>query len=201
VSELIGNARQRVQHLIRTRLPGLAHHVDALHLLEDRRLLVEVIFPYVNDDPGIRKILFVGCDWYTKPYEKIFRRKEYWTLEINPEKRRYGAERHIVDALWNLPRHLAPGYFDAIVCNGVFMVTAIETREHAEPSFMACHASLRSGGLFVLGWNDTAELRPYPPEESESLARFERFVFPPLSTDRHLTNTDYRHVYSFFVKP
>jgi len=201
VTELIKMVKVPVCRLIQTRLPSLARHIDPFHRVEDRRLLVEVIFPYLVADQSIRRILFVGCDWYTKPYEKDFRSKEYWTLEIDPQKRKYGAKRHIVDSLWNLPRHVTPGYFDAIICNGVFMITAIETREAAEPAFLACHICLRSGGLFVLGWNDTAELRPYPPEESETLAKFEPFVFPPLSTERHLTNTAYRHVFSFFVKP
>jgi hypothetical protein len=193
--------RWRVRQLARLRLSPRARRIDAFDRLEDRQLLLTVIFPYLLADPGIRRILFVGCEWYTRHYAAIFRSKEYWTLEVDGEKRKYGAQRHIADALRNLPRHVAPGYFDAIVCNGVFMVTAIETREEAEPSFQACRACLRQGGLFVLGWNDTAELRPYPPEESEALAQFERFVFPPLATDRHVTDTGYRHVYSFFVRP
>jgi SAM-dependent methyltransferase len=201
VHNLIEGMRWRVRQFARMRLSGLARKIDAFDRLEDRQLLLNVIFPYLLAEGGIRRILFIGCEWYTKHYAAMLRSKEYWTLEADAEKRKYGAQRHIVDSLRNLPRHVAGDYFDAIICNGVFMVTAIETREEAEPSFEACRACLRKGGLFVLGWNDTAALRPYPPEESDALARFERFVFPPLATDRHLTNTGYRHVYSFFVRP
>ena len=198
---VIRRAKQSVQELIRSRAPGLAWHIDPFHRFEDRRVLIDVIFPYLIGDPGVQRVLFVGCDWYTKPYERRFSRKEYWTLEVEDNKRRYGAKRHIVAPLRSLAAYVAPAFFDAIICNGVFMVTAIETPEEAEPSFVACYTCLRPGGLFILGWNDTAELRPYPPEESETLARFRPFLFPSLATHRYLTDTGYRHVYSFFVKP
>lgn len=201
MSDPFGKAKRRIQHLIRTRTPGLARHLDGFHRIEDRRILEEVIFPYLAGDRRMRKLLFIGCDWYTKSYEDYFKRCEYWTIEIDPKKRKYGSKRHIIDALWNLPEHFDCGYFDAIICNGVFMITAIEKRDEAERAFGACYTCMRRRGLFILGWNDTSELRPYPPEESEVLTKFDKFTFPPLETNRYLTNTDYRHVYSFFTKP
>lgn len=201
MESLLSAFKRSAQHQLNVRLPYLAHYFGNFHLLEDRRLLEQVIFPYIADQNSIQRVVFAGCDWYTKPYERHFRKKEYSTLEIDPKKRKYGARLHVSDALWNLPNHVPAGFFDTIICNGVFMITAVEKREEAEACFQACYQCLRSKGLFILGWNDTLELRPYPPEESEILTKFERFSFPPWSTARYLTNTDYRHVYSFFVKP
>jgi hypothetical protein len=198
---VVTETRNAVRDFLRARAPFLARHIGTFHLSEDRKLLESVILTYLRDDPAIKRILFVGCEWYTKPYESLFRSMEYWTLEIDPGKRRYGARHHVVDALKNLERHAPAEYFDAIVCNGVFMKTAIETREEAEPSFEACRHCLRSGGWFILGWNDTHELRPYPPGESPSLAAFTRSVFPPLGVSEHRTETSYRHTYTFFTKP
>lgn len=194
-------ARTRVRDFLRTRAPLLVRYISTFHLAEDRRLLETAILAYLRESPAINRILFVGCEWYTKPYESEFRDKEYWTLEIDPNKRRFGARRHIVDALRNLARHRPPDYFDAIVCNGVFMKTAIETPEEAEPSFEACSRCLRPGGWFVLGWNDTDELRPYPPSESPALAALTRASFPPLGVSERLTDTSYRHTYTFYRKP
>jgi hypothetical protein len=169
--------------------------------LEDRRILTSVIFPALRDESTVRRILFVGCEWYTKSYEEVFCEKEYWTLEIDADKRRYGAKHHIVDALRNLDRHVNPEFFDAIICNGVFMKTAIETREEAESSFESCYRCLRSNGWFVLGWNDVDHLRPYNPIESHALGKFRRTEFPVLHTSEYITDTTYRHVYTFFAKP
>jgi hypothetical protein len=198
---VIWQARNAVRDLLRRRAPSLFRRFSTFHLSEDRKLLESVILGYLRDDPGVKRLLFVGCEWYTKPYASLFQSKEYWTLEIAPGKRCYGAPLHVVDALKNLERHAPANHFDAIVCNGVFMKTAIETREEAEPSFEACRRCLRSGGWFVLGWNDTDELRPYPPSESPGLAAFEPTVFPPLGVSEHLTDTSYRHTYTFYKKP
>jgi SAM-dependent methyltransferase len=194
-------ARNAARDFLRAHAPSLVRYISAFHLTEDRRLLETVILTHLRDNPAVKRILFIGCEWYTKPYESQFRSKEYWTLEIDPNKRGFGARRHVVDALRNLERHTPADYFDAIVCNGVFMKTAIETREEAEPSFDACWRCLRSGGWFVLGWNDTEELRPYPPSESPALAAFTRAPFPPLGASEHRTDTSYRHTYTFYRKP
>lgn len=200
-ASVIKRTRNAVRDFCRARAPGLVRHVSTFHLTEDRKLLEAVILTHLCHDPAVKRILFVGCEWYTKPYESRFRSKEYWTLEIDPGKRRYGAPRHVVDALKNLARHAPPDYFDAIVCNGVFMKSAIETREEAEPSFSACEHCLRPGGWFILGWNDTDDLRPYPPSESTVLAALTRTRFPPLGTSEHRTDTSYRHTYTFYRKP
>jgi len=193
--------RNGVRDILRKRAPVLARRLSTFHLTEDRRLLETVILRSLRDDPDVKRLLFVGCEWYTKPYESLFRGTEYWTLEIDARKRRYGAARHVTDALKNLSRYVEIGYFDAIVCNGVFMKTAIETREEAEPSFENCWRCLRPGGWFILGWNDVDELRPYPPSESASLAAFEPAMFPPLGVSEFVTQTTYRHTYSFFRRP
>ena len=99
---IIPRARSTVRDFVRTRLPSLNRRIGTFHLSEDRRLLETNILMYLRDDPAINRILFVGCEWYTKHYEKFFKYKDYWTLEIDPAKRRYGGRRHIVDLLKNL---------------------------------------------------------------------------------------------------
>lgn len=194
-------ARDATRDFVRRHAPSLACRLGTFHLSEDRKLLETVILAYLRDDPDTRRLLFVGCDWYTKPYQRMFTPKEYWTIDVDPDKCRYGGAHHLVDALRNLRRHAPAEYFDGIVCNGVFMKTAIETAEEAEPSFAVCFDCLRDGGRFILGWNDTDELRPYPPSQSAALARFERAAFPPLGVSEYVTDTSYRHTYTFFKKP
>lgn len=194
-------ATTALRRLVQQHAPGLSRAISDFHRQPDRRLLETVILAELAGDPQIRRILFVGCDWYTQPYRRLFRGKDYWTLDIDPEKRRFGGAHHLTDRLRNLGTHAPAEHFDAIVCNGVFMRTAIETFEEAEPSFEACFTCLKPGGWFVLGWNDTEALRPYPPSESPTLQRFVPTAFPGIGAHEVLTPTEYRHTYSFYRRP
>lgn len=167
---------------------------------QDRRLLEQVLLPYFAKEGAFARVLFVGCDWYTSDYERLFAGKEYWTLEKEPRRRKHGAARHVTDALVNLGAHFREGHFDLILVNGV-LGWGLDDREEAEASLGACGLALREGGVLVLGWNDVAEKRPLPPEQSQSLARLRPWVFPPLGAARHATATANRHTFSFYVRP
>ena len=167
---------------------------------EDRRLLERVVLPYFAQADAFTRLLFVGCDWYTRHYDKMFAAKEYWTLEKESGRRKHGGTRHVTDALVNLGRHFPDGHFDVIVVNGV-LGWGLDDREEAEASLDACGRALGEGGVLVLGWNDVAAKRPLVPQESRSLARLAPWVFPPLGTARHATTTANRHTFSFYMRP
>ena len=84
-----------------------------------RTVLENIIIPYYASHANTSRLLFVGCDWYTKHYRKYFKKCEYWTIDSDPQKKRYGAKNHIVDLLENLDQHFDEEYFDVIICNGV----------------------------------------------------------------------------------
>lgn len=166
---------------------------------DDRRVLQAIIFPYFVQHDDFARILFVGCQWYTRGYNKVFKNKTYWTLEIDPSQRKYGAKRHITDSLKNVGRHFRQGELDLIICTGVFG-WGLDAKPDVETAFQGCFESLRDGGIFVLGWNDVPEHRPFPIEECQTLKLFAPYVFPPLSTSQYLTDTANRHIYNFYVK-
>ncbi|TIM81247.1 MAG: methyltransferase type 11, partial [Mesorhizobium sp.] len=72
---MIKRTRNAVRDFCRARAPGLVRHVSTFHLTEDRKLLETVILTQLRRDPAVKRILFVGCEWYTKPYESRFRSK------------------------------------------------------------------------------------------------------------------------------
>src|SRR5690349_9039381 len=94
--------------------------VQAQRLLHDRFLLEQVIFPALEGDPIVSRVLFVGCDRSTASYPALFSDTEFITIDSNPSKARYGARRHVTDRLANLRAHFAERALDAVVCNGVF---------------------------------------------------------------------------------
>lgn len=166
----------------------------------DRRLLERTILPAIAKMANCKRVLFVGCEYYTRPYARLFRHLEFWTIDVDAKRARYGSRNHVVGTVERLEQHFAEGYFDVIICNGVFG-WGLNTREAAEAAFGACYRCLSERGLFVLGWDDFPRWRPFPPSECESLTRFEPHRFGPLGTEEHRTDTPYRHVFSFFQKP
>lgn len=182
-----------------TRRGLLAVGVDCYHASEDRRVLEQIILPYLAAQPDLGRVLFVGCAWYTRGYRKIFKDRAYITLEMDPAAARYGARRHIVDTLENIGAHFPAGGLDAIVCNGVFG-WGLNERTAVERAFGGCFECLRPGGVFVLGWNDAPAHRPFPPLESHSLRRFAPWTFPPLAASVWPTATYNRHTYGFYRK-
>lgn len=172
--------------------------VDLYIRSQDRDILEKIIMPYLAQAEGYNRILFVGCAWYTRGYRKLFKEKDYWTIERDPEQARYGAPQHVIDSLENMRRHFHENALDAIICNGVFG-WGLDERESVEQAFQGCFESLREGGVFVLGWNDLPEHVPFPLEDCMALRSFARFEFPPLGSTRVAAETG-GHTFDFFVK-
>ncbi|MGH9644252.1 MAG: hypothetical protein ACRD3Q_17750 [Terriglobales bacterium] len=167
---------------------------------EDRRILEQVIFPYYGSLSDVRTVLFVGCDWYTRHYESaFFPAVTFWTMDPAPAARKFAGQRHIVAALEELTHFFDDTPFDLIICNGVYGF-GLDTLAQCEQAFAACHARLRAGGHFVLGWDDIAARAPTPLTDVASLRLFRPFTFPPLGTWRYRTETPYRHTYDFYCK-
>ncbi|HEU4621788.1 MAG TPA: class I SAM-dependent methyltransferase, partial [Burkholderiaceae bacterium] len=166
----------------------------------DRALLEDVILAHYARRDDVRRVLFVGCDWYTRRYERLFTHADYWTLERDPRRARYGARRHVVDSLEHMSQHFPPRSLDLIVCNGVFG-WGLNARSACEYAFAQCHDALRHGGEFVLGWNDVPAYRPCDPHQLTAVARFEPIDFAPLhNRHRIVVPGTNRHTYDFFKR-
>ena len=173
--------------------------LPARRATEDRRVLEQVILPEYARRAEIRRVLFVGCASYTQPYQHLFAHCEYWTIDAVAQRSRFGSRHHIVDRLENLGRHVAAGYFDLIVCNGV-LGWGLNRATDAEAAFTACHLHLREDGELVLGWNDTAPHNRVTPSDLPALARFQPQIFGPLQTVRLRVVGAHRHVFDFYRK-
>lgn len=200
-SELLNRLMRKLRNMYHNVSVSRIRGFDIYCNSPDRLVLEDVIIPYFIQH-SYHKILFVGCDWYTKPYRKLFKNQEYWTIEIDAVKKKFGSKNHhITDSLLNLSKYIEPGYFDLIIYNGVFGY-GINSREDTEESFEQCFQALRAGGILVFGWNDVPEYKPFPFTQCANLEKFEPFLFTPLSTCEYLTpNTPIKHTYNFYIKP
>ena len=171
----------------------------ARHSADRRFLERDVLTPLAQRDDTPR-VLFVGCARYTAHYAELFARHEYWTIDPDARRSRWGARRHIVDRLERLSLHVPAGHFDAIVCNGV-LGWGLNSACEAEAAFDACLAALRAGGELVVGWNDVPPHNRVRPDNIGALARFDRAVHGADSASRVRISGAHRHVFDFYRKP
>jgi hypothetical protein len=178
----------------------------------DRHVLETIILPSFASTPEVRRVLFVGCADYTQDYESYFVGREYYTIDSDPACAVYGAAvpgRHFIDSVENVDRYFRPSSLDLILMNGVFGY-GLDRRGQAEKTVARCHDLLVERGTLMIGWNDLPECKPFEPVGLAGLPRFDRMEFPALkaaprvrrlSDGDYLVDDDYRHVFSFFVKP
>ena len=178
---------------------GVAYGGSFYYPSEDRSILECVIIPFYQLSQTHQAIVFVGTDWYTHGYTRMFSRKNYTTIDPNPEQARYGADQHIIDDVGNIEQYMQPGELDVVFLNGI-IGWGLNAQDEAERAFAACHRCLRKGGHLVVGWNDLPEHLPFRIETVESLGKFRPVVFPPLETSEHLVDNEWRHTFSFFCK-
>src|SRR5512141_1800235 len=95
-----------VQGLMRSVVAGNERLLGrpVLRVTPDRRLLESLILPALARRADIRRLLFVGCASYTRHYEALFERSEYWTIDPSSRQQRWAARHHIRDRLEHLGR-------------------------------------------------------------------------------------------------
>lgn len=70
--------------------------------------------------PQVRRVLFVGCDRYTKHFgPSFFNKHDYWTIDASENAAKFGCKHHIVDSVERLDQHFPEAGFDLIFLNGV----------------------------------------------------------------------------------
>lgn len=166
----------------------------------DRLMLEQRILPAIASDETLRRVLMVGCAWYTLYYPGLLTQAEVTTLEIDPAKRAFGGDRHIVGNLTEVESHIAPESLDAVLCNGV-LGWGLNSEADAERAFAACATCLRPGGLLLLGWNDKAPYNRVPPEKIPALQGLEAVNVPGLEAHRVIALPRNQHCFQAFVRP
>lgn len=166
----------------------------------DRHVLEHVIFSSLRQRDDMQRLLFVGCDWYTRRYPRHFADREFWTLEKLPEKARYGSDRHVVDTLANARSHFDAESIDVVICNGV-LGWGLDTPEETEDALAACFECLRPGGLLIIGWADFDGRRPVPLDTLSNLKRFEPCTLAPFPGPTYPTFSDLNQIFAFYRRP
>jgi len=153
----------------------------------DRIYMERELIPAIARSRG--KILFVGCQYFTKHYPALFEMDggECWTIDIDPSVARWGAPgRHVIGSFQDARNHWPVASFDCIVISGVFGY-GINSKEDQNEALRVCSFLLKSGGWLILGWNKDKvnEVKPpalsvlqrdYRPASLEGLEHSKRFA-------------------------
>lgn len=167
----------------------------------DRHVLEEVIFPALLADEGMRRVLSVGCAWYTRAYEERFGDREFWTIDVDERARRYAGKRHIVASITAITEHFQPGSLDVVICNGV-VGFGLDSEDDCNRAFRGAYRCLRPGGLLIIGWDDAEGCRPAVPlERLAGLRAFQRHALPPFPSWRYPTFSPIGHTFDFYARP
>ncbi|WP_170285523.1 class I SAM-dependent methyltransferase [Microbacterium rhizomatis] len=164
----------------------------------DRVFLEDVIVPFFLADDDVRHVLDIGVAWYTRSYPRLFKGKDYWTVDIDPEKQRIAGQNHRTVSATQLDSAFDPETFDLVVCNGV-IGWGVNTPPAVTQALDACAAVMRPDAWLVVGWNDVEGHR-VPGLEALFDARFRRVDFPPVGADHFIPETPYGHRFEFFRK-
>lgn len=164
----------------------------------DRLLLENVIIRQVAGDASLRRVLMVGCDWYTAHYPSLLPDSTLVTIDPDPRRARFGAPTHHVARLEEIDRYAPEQAFDVVICNGVYG-WGLDRPADCERAFDMVRQRLRIGGLLVLGWNDVPAHDPAPLVSIDSLRRLTPCRFAPLDTERLLVQGSVdRHTFAFY---
>ncbi len=197
IRQILGKYKYRLQAALAQRLVRL--DIDLGIRTPDRKMLEHDILPFFAKTEKYNDILFVGCEWYTRKYNRLFAEHNYWTMEMDPNLAPYGGPQHIVGKVEDVSDHFEPGSLHLVVCNGVFG-WGLDQREDIEQAFGGIFKCLKPGGIFLLGWNDVPKHSPVPLGSLESLESFTPWVFPPLSASTLLASEATQHRYRFYQK-
>ena len=170
-----------------------------IHQLPDRQYLEQEILPHLAATNPSR-VMFVGCESYTRGYGDIFIRShiEYWTCDINPKASVFGAgKNHITCDVQMLHTHFDEHYFDIVLLNGVFGY-GVNDRTAMENTVSSIHRILQTNGILLIGWNQELVT---DPTKLNSINQSYIHQGPSLLENRRVfkINQDHTHIFDFFM--
>lgn len=160
-----------------------------------------MIVPALLADEGMRRVLFVGCSWYTRSYGARFGDREFSTIDVDERARRYAGERHVVASITAVADHFELASLDDVICNGI-VGFGLDSEEDCDRAFKGAYRCLQPGGLLIIGWDDADGCRSAVPlERLASLRAFQPYGLPPFPSWRYPTFSPLGHTFDFYVRP
>lgn len=175
-------------------------YLETFSQIPDRQVFHEEILPTLADMPDIQSVLDLGCEWFNLHHRRVFQHHRYATMDIVPEKARFGARRHVVGSALELDQHFQTEEFDLVIANGLLGWGVNSARDVETFSTQVAYA-LRPGGILLVGWNDNESNRPeLMPRDAFAGQTFSPWPLPTRQLDRFVANPESGHTFEFFQK-
>jgi SAM-dependent methyltransferase len=164
-----------------------------------RRCLEYAIFPHFYASDEFKNMLFIGVSTCTEHYDDYFRKKTFHTIDIDPERAKYGSKkRHIIDSAERVAKYFPENSLDAVIMNGVYG-WGLDDEGTLVKTIEGIKKILRPGGVFVFGWDKVPKYDPIDIEKKDFFVGFEPYRI--FGKTRIELDTKHRHIYIFFRKP
>jgi SAM-dependent methyltransferase len=164
-----------------------------------RRCLEYGIFPHFYAHEEFKDMLFIGVSSCTEHYDEYFKNKTFYTIDIDPERARYGSKkRHIIDSAENITKYFKDGSLDAVIMNGVYG-WGLDDDKTLIKTIEGIKRILRPGGVFVFGWDKVPKYDPIDIDGKNLFGGFSSYSI--LGKTRIELKTKHRHIYCFYQKP
>ena len=167
----------------------------------DRAYLEKKIMPALSNllAPD-SNILFVGIDYYTTSYGRLFSKQRYHTIDIAMWRWVYARTcRHRTADLRTLSKTFPPSYFSGCLVNGVFGF-GIDDEQGIKQAMDEVFLCLEPGGFLVVGWNPGRGGLPIQfPYRNDHLMLFNLIPGKGTSIDFQTDKGDI-HQYLFYQK-
>lgn len=131
-----------------------SHGVFYLDAYEDRKVLLEAIFPAIYAlSPPPKRLLWIGVQPYTLRYEYLLGRHgiEMSTVEMDPVQAMYGSSiQHMIGPVQDVAKHFQASSFDVVGASPTSSFLSclyIKALDVPSPAYMAIHLRDCSGSI------------------------------------------------------
>lgn len=175
-------------------------YLDKFANIPDRKILQDLILPGLANNPEISSVLDIGCEWYNLHHQRVFNHHKYATIDIEEDRKAFGAREHVTGSVLELENHFQEEQFDLVIANGI-IGHGITKRADVATMAQQLAYSLKPGGYVLIGWNDRTKGVPeVQPAEALSNAGFIPSKLPFLPGHRHLATEETRHWFELYQK-
>lgn len=197
---------RRLRRFVLLRIVDVNRGYEKLIRTDPSRLFLEhKILPWVRDN--YRRVLFVGTAPYTFHYENLFKASpdDLTTIDKNPGAQVWGSRQHIVGPIQDVGQHRPPGFFDAVILNGILGYKIPELDDYGvfelddmRNTMRVLHGVIRPGGMLVVGWKP-GDLPKSPYDLGVMTPWFEPHAHPEWGKSQAFSG-EVPHVYELYIR-
>ena len=168
--------------------------------IPDRKVLHDVILPGLAAKSSVKSLLDIGCEWYNLHHQRVFSKQEYTTIDIEDDRKSFGARQHVTGSVLELDKYFETDKFDLLIANGIIGHGVTKKTDVVEMAKQIAHV-IKPGGYVLIGWNDRGNGLPeISPDQVIQEAGFIPSELPGLSTSKYLAYEESQHWFELYQK-